>query len=129
MIVSVFVRRLREGCSFADFLREWEADVGFGVPTRVFNAVSLEDSREVISIGFVGVTPAELEEGLAAARDSEQVRHDRIDTVIESTTLRAMPTLRSVSAPPPVSRSRRARTSRAARVKVRATRARKKKSR
>jgi hypothetical protein len=27
---------------------------------------------------------------LAAARDSEQVRHDRIDTVIESTTLRAM---------------------------------------
>ena len=90
MIVSVFVRRLREGCSFADFLREWEADVGFGVPTRVFNAVSLEDSREVISIGFVGVTPAELEEGLAAARDSEQVRHDGIDTVIESTTLRAM---------------------------------------
>ena len=56
MIVSVFVRRLREGCSFADFLREWEADVGFGVPTRVFNAVSLEDPREVISIGFVGVT-------------------------------------------------------------------------
>ena len=41
MIVSVFVRRLREGCSFADFLREWEADVRFGVPTRVFNAVSL----------------------------------------------------------------------------------------
>ena len=46
-----------------------------------------------------------------------------------STTLRAMPILRSVSAPPPVSRSRRSRTSRAARVKVRATRARKKKSR
>ena len=90
MIVSGFVRRLREGCSFAGFLREWEADVGFGVPTRVFNAVSLDDPREVISIGFVGVTPAELEEGLAAARDSEQVRHDRTDTVIESTTLRAM---------------------------------------
>ncbi len=90
MIVSVFVRRLREGCSFPDFLREWEADIGFGVPTRVFNAVSLEDPREVISIGFVGVSPAELTEGLAAARDSEQVRHDHIDTVIESTTLRAM---------------------------------------
>ena len=90
MIVSVFVRRLKEGCSFADLLREWEADVGFGVPTRVFNAVSLEDPREVISIGFVGVTPAELKEGLAAVSDSEQVRHDRIDTVIESTTLRAM---------------------------------------
>ena len=46
-----------------------------------------------------------------------------------STTERAMPILRSVSAPPPVSRSRRSRPSRAARVKVRATRARKKKSR
>jgi hypothetical protein len=44
-----------------------------------------------------------------------------------STTARAMPTLRSVSAP--VSRARRPRASRAARVKVRATRARKKKSR
>jgi hypothetical protein len=71
-------------------LREWEADVGFGVPTRVFNAVSLKDPREVISIGFVAVSPAELAEGLAAARDSEHVRHDRIDTVIETTTLRAM---------------------------------------
>jgi hypothetical protein len=71
-------------------LREWEADVGFGVPTRVFNAVSLEDPQEVISIGFVAVSPAELAEGLAAVTDSEHVRHDRIDTVIESTTLRAM---------------------------------------
>jgi hypothetical protein len=46
-----------------------------------------------------------------------------------STTLRAMPTLRTVSAPAPAKRARRSRTSRAARVKVRPTRARKKKSR
>jgi hypothetical protein len=46
------------------------------VPTRVFNAISLEDPREAISLGFVGVSPAELTEGLEAARDSEQVRHD-----------------------------------------------------
>lgn len=59
------------------------------VPTRAFTAVSLEDPPDAISLGFVGVLPAELTEGLAAARDSEQVRHDRIDTVIESTTLRA----------------------------------------
>jgi len=45
-----------------------------------------------------------------------------------STTLRAMPTMRSVPAPSPVSRSRRSRT-RATRVKPRATRARTKKSR
>jgi hypothetical protein len=60
------------------------------VPTRVFNAVSLEDPREVISIGFVAVSPAELAEGLAATQQSERVRHDRIDSVISSTKLRAM---------------------------------------
>jgi hypothetical protein len=48
MIVSVFVRRLREGCTFEDFVNEWEADQGFGVPTRVFNAQSLDDPRDVI---------------------------------------------------------------------------------
>lgn len=49
MIVSVFVRRLKEGATFEDFLREWEADVGFGLPTRVFNAVSLTDPRDVFT--------------------------------------------------------------------------------
>jgi hypothetical protein len=52
MIVSVFVRRLKPGATFQDFVREWEADEGFGVPTRVFNAQSLTDPRDVISIGF-----------------------------------------------------------------------------
>ena len=36
MIVSVFVRRPKEGRAFAEFIEEWEADEGFGVPTRVF---------------------------------------------------------------------------------------------
>jgi hypothetical protein len=47
MIVSVFVRRLKEGHTFEDFVSEWEADRGFGVPTRVFNAQSLDDPRDV----------------------------------------------------------------------------------
>lgn len=90
MIVSVFVRRLKEGRTFAEFVEEWEADRGFGVPTRVFNARSLEDPREVISIGFVAVRVEALNEGLAAVAAQEQVRHDRIDTVVESTSLRSM---------------------------------------
>ena len=89
-IVSVFVRRLKEECSFGDFVNEWQADQGFGVPTRVFNAQSLHDPRDVISIGFVGVTVDELQQGLAAAAVPESVRHDRISTVIESTKLRCM---------------------------------------
>jgi hypothetical protein len=90
MIVSVFVRRLKEGCTFEDFVRGWEADEGFGVPTRVFNAHSLDDPRNVISIGFVAVAVDVVAQGLAAsAAAPEAVRHDRISTVIESTKLRA----------------------------------------
>jgi hypothetical protein len=63
MIVSVFVRRLKPGATFRDFVREWEADEGFDV--------------------------------LSTAPASEAVRHERIDTVIESTTLRCMYELRT----------------------------------
>ena len=90
MIVSVFLWRLREGCTFEDFITEWEADQGFGIPTRVFNAQSLEDPRDIISIGFVAVTVDEPKQGLASAAAPEAVRHDRISTVIESTELRCM---------------------------------------
>ena len=95
MIVSVFVRRLKPGATFQDFVREWEADEGFGVPTRVFNAQSLTDPREIISIGFVAVEAEQLAQWLSAAPASESVRHERIDTVIESTTLRCMYELRT----------------------------------
>jgi hypothetical protein len=95
MIVSVFVRRLKPGATFQDFVREWEADEGFGVPTRVFNAQSLTDPREIISIGFAATTAEQVMQWLAAAPASETVRHERIDTVIESTTLRCMYELRT----------------------------------
>jgi hypothetical protein len=68
MIVSVFVRRLKHGATFQDFVREWEADEGFGVQVTRW---------------------------LATAPASETVRHERIDTVIESTTLRCTYDLRT----------------------------------
>jgi hypothetical protein len=90
MIVSVFVRRLKPGATFEDFVREWEADAGFGVPTRVFNSQSLTDPCEIISIGFVAVGAEQVTQWLATVPASEAIRHERIDTVIESTTLRCM---------------------------------------
>jgi hypothetical protein len=95
MIVSVFVRRLKPGATFDDFVREWEADTGFAVPTRVLNAQSLTDPREIISIGFVAVGAEQVKQWLATAPASEGIRHERIDTVIESTTLRCMYELRT----------------------------------
>ena len=95
MIVSVFVRRLKEGRAFAEFVEEWEADVGFGVPTRVFNAQSLDDPRDVVSVGFVDASVEALRKRLPAVAPAESVRHDRIETVIESTSLRCMYELRT----------------------------------
>jgi len=90
MVLSVFIRRLKPGATFEDFVREWGADEGFGVPTRVFNAQSLTNPREIISIGFVAVEAEQLAQWLSAAPVSEAVRHKRIDSVIEATTLRCM---------------------------------------
>jgi hypothetical protein len=95
MIVSVFVRRLRAGATFEQFEAEWAADEGYGIPTRVFNAQSLQDPRDVLSIGFVAATAAEFAQWIAAEPEHDADRHERIDSVIESTTLQAIYDLRS----------------------------------
>jgi hypothetical protein len=95
MIVSVFVRRLKEGATFEQFEAEWAADEGYGIPTRVFNAQSLEDPRDVLSIGFVSASAAEFAQWLAEYPSHDAERHDRIETVIESTRLQAVFDLRS----------------------------------
>lgn len=90
MIAAVFRRRLKPGVTFQQFLEAWGAERGFGVPTRVFNAVRLDDEREVLSVGFVAVDAEGLARGMADAAAQEAVRHDRIDELLESTELRAM---------------------------------------
>jgi hypothetical protein len=95
VIVAIFRRRLKPGKTFEDFKRAWEAEQGFGVPARVLTAVALADPRDVLTIGFVDLTPAELEAGAAAVAEQEQTRHERIAEVIESTELREFYELRS----------------------------------
>jgi hypothetical protein len=88
MIVALFRRRLAPGASFEDFIQAWTADQGFGVPARVFNAVSLEDPREILSVGFVDIDPAALGSAIEGVATQEAARHSRIDEVIESTVFR-----------------------------------------
>ena len=83
MVIAVFVRRLREGKTYADFREAWKADKGFGVPTRVVTGQRLDDDREIVTIGFVDVDPADLQAGFGRVADQEEVRHDRIDEVVE----------------------------------------------
>ena len=107
MIVAVFVRRLRPGRTFEDFVEAWDAEQGFGVPTRVFAGVSVEDERDVLTVGFVDVSAAQLAEGMSSGvAAAEAERHSKIDDVIESTELRAFYDLRAerdfTAAPRPI---------------------------
>jgi len=88
VIVAVFRRRLKPGKTLADFTHAWEAERGFGVPARVFTAVSLSDPSEILTVGLVDLDPADLEAGAAAVAEQEHQRHESIAEVIESTELR-----------------------------------------
>ena len=88
MLGVVFVRRLREGKTYADFVDAWYPDSGFGVPARILSGPGVADAREVVTVGFVDVTLDDLEHLGERVLAAEQTRHDRIDAAIESTELR-----------------------------------------
>ena len=91
MFVAVFVRRLREGKTYEDFLEAWYPDKGFGFGGRgPITARSLTDEREILTIGFVDLASDELNDAMARVADQESVRHERLRRVIESTELRAL---------------------------------------
>jgi hypothetical protein len=94
MIVAVFRRRLKEGKTSDDFLEAWGAEKGFGVSTRVCNAVRLDDEREILTFGFVDIDAGTWTSAAQSVAELEEVRHDRIDDVVESTELRAFYDLR-----------------------------------
>jgi len=83
VIISVLTRRLKEGKDYSDFRAAWLPDKGFGVPTRVVSAVSLEDPREVVTIGFTDLDPADAEAFLARIGPQEKLRHERLEEVLE----------------------------------------------
>ena len=84
MIISVLVRRLGEGKDYADFREAWLPEKGFGVPTRVVSGVSMEDPREIITIGFTDISEADAAALLSRVGPQEQSRHDKLDDVIEA---------------------------------------------
>ena len=89
MIISILMRRLREGKTYEDFREAWLPDKGFGVPTRVLSGRGLEDPREIVTIGLSEIEADEVEGFLARVGPQEAVRHDRIAEVIEPEMTRA----------------------------------------
>lgn len=115
MIVSILIRRLREGKTYDDFREAWLPEKGFGWPTRVVTAQRLDDPREIVTIGFsdiepekaqalldqVGIDPSGAErkepgteaaggdEHMTEVADVQLARRSRIDEVIEPGVTRA----------------------------------------
>ena len=89
MIVSVLMRRLREGRTYEDFREAWLPEKGFDVQTRVISGHGLEDRREIVTIGFSDLEPDDVEDFLARVGPQEAARHDRIAEVIEPEMTRA----------------------------------------
>ncbi len=79
MLGVVFVRRLREGKTYADFVDAWYPDTGFGVPARILSGPGVTDEREVVTIGFVDVSADDLAQLGERVLAAESTRHDRID--------------------------------------------------
>lgn len=59
IVISVLKGRLREGKSYEDFRAAWLPEQGFGFRTRVLTAQSVDDDRELITIGFSEMDEAE----------------------------------------------------------------------
>ncbi len=83
IVISVLIRRLREGKTYEDFREVWLPDQGFGFPTRVVSAQRVDDDREIVTIGFSEMDDAEAEAQFQRIRPQEQRRHGRIDAVVE----------------------------------------------
>ncbi len=92
MYIAVFARRLREGKTYDDFLGAWYPDKGFGVGGRgPFTGRSIADEREILTVGFIDLPEGEsLDAASKRIAAQEAVRHQRIDEVIESTSLRGL---------------------------------------
>lgn len=89
MMLSILVRRLREGKTYEDFRAAWKPDKGFGIPTRVVTGQGFEDPRDMVTIGFSDLAPQDVEAFLARVGPQEAERHDRIAQVIEPDMTRA----------------------------------------
>lgn len=92
MFVTLLVRRLKPGRTQEDFLQAWYPDKGFGFPGQgPFLARNVAEPREILTYGLVDLPDrASLDRELARVARQEALRHDRIASVIDSTTARGL---------------------------------------
>lgn len=100
-VVSVLFRELHEGKDFEDFHESWFPEAQdrnpieaygqkfqqfFPVPTRVINAVNMDNPKEIVSVGLQWVTEEQVPELLEFVEgQSNKSRGDSIKEVAEKT--------------------------------------------
>jgi hypothetical protein len=93
MYAAILVRRLREGKTYEDFVKAWYPDKGFGFASGrgPFVGTNVSDPREVVTFATFEIAPSEdLDTALERVNEQEAVRHERLEEVIESTSLRGL---------------------------------------
>ena len=91
MIVSILVRRLREGKTYDDFREAWLPERGFGWPTRVVTAQRMDDPREIVTIGFSDISAEQAEalltqvglENSGGSADADESDHEHLGEVAD----------------------------------------------
>jgi hypothetical protein len=90
---AVIARRLREGKTYDEFVAAWYPDKGFGFAEGwgPMTGRNLADEREILTFALFKLAEGEsLDEALERVGTQEAVRHERLEEVVEETTVRAM---------------------------------------
>lgn len=102
MVISILYRELHDGKTFDDFHQAWfppkeychEIKNGeeifqqvFPAPTRVYNAVNMQNPNEILSVGFTWIDSEDQGKQMMAYAEKQgkdklnQERHDNIDQI------------------------------------------------
>jgi hypothetical protein len=93
--VAVLHRKLKPDCAYEDFYQAWlppglngkdpiqEAVGYFKSPIQVINAVNAMDPTDIISIGLVWATQAEVESDIQRTKNTEAERGEKISKVAD----------------------------------------------
>jgi hypothetical protein len=90
MLFLVVTRRLKDDKTYDDFREAWIPDEGFGIPVRVMSGQRIDDAREIVTVAFTDIEPADVEDFVDRITESELRRHARISEVVEPETSRAL---------------------------------------
>ena len=77
MFASVFVRKLKPGKTYDDFVQAWYPDQGFGISTQgPFLGLNLDDDQEILAIALMDLDSGEtLDEVMTRIAAQEAIRH------------------------------------------------------